>query len=86
MLHKKLRLNLDDDLLQDLGISPNHAAPFVTCGKCGIDITDFTPVEIAAHARFHGYMADAPHSIPSQGPMRRLEDFPRHDVSGHLWI
>lgn len=77
---------LDADVLQDLQISPNFAKAFATCGKCGIDITDFTPIEIAAHTRFHGYMAAAPHSIPHQSPARRLEDFPRHDASGHLWI
>lgn len=55
------------------------------CVKCGIDITDFLPEELSAHAKFHSIMADAPKSIPSQGPFRRLEDFPKYDVSGWLW-
>lgn len=82
----KLSLPTDHDVLQDLGMSPNAAAPIERCVKCGIDITDFLPEELSAHAKFHQHMATAPKSIPHQGPFRRLEDFPRHDASGHLWI
>lgn len=55
------------------------------CPQCGIDVTDFTPEEASAHRRFHEYVAARPKSIPSQGPFRRLEDFPKYDVSGFLW-
>ena len=36
------------------------------CSRCGIDVTDFTPVEVRAHAEFHRLMDESPKSIPSQ--------------------
>ncbi len=77
---------LSDDAKQDLGINPRFAAPFVTCGKCHIDITDFTNTEIAAHARFHQMLAEAPKSIPSQSnrPAPRLQRIPR-EIEDWLW-
>lgn len=76
---------LDADVLQDLGISPNHAE-FFPCPKCGVDITDYDSDETAAHIRFHQYAEAGLKSIPHQGPQPKLlEEFPRHDHAGWDW-
>lgn len=83
-VQKYLR-RIDDDIRQDLGMSPNAHLPLVKCPKCGIDITDFTEDEGAAHVRFHRHMAEFPKSIPHQDPRPKLEPFPKCDTAGHLW-
>ncbi len=57
---------LSDDARQDMGVSPNIAAPVVLCPKCGIDITDHDDVELRAHQRLHTLLESSPRSIPSQ--------------------
>lgn len=67
-VQKYLR-RIDDDIRQDLGMSPNAHLPLVKCPKCPLDITDFTEDELNAHAAFHRHMAEAPSFLWSPEPV-----------------